>query len=54
MIAMTYFFILHMPTFLSASQGLRASRPSARFFQDFLLAAQLLVNCDLSSSISWI
>jgi hypothetical protein len=54
MIAMTYFFSLHMPTSLSVSKGLRASRPSARFFQDFLLASQLLVNCGLSSSISWI
>jgi hypothetical protein len=51
-IAMTYFFIMRMPTSLIASQGLPASCPSARVFQDFFLAAQLLVNCDLSSSIS--
>src|SRR5579859_5335516 len=54
MIAMTYFLILHMPTSLVPSQGISASRLSARFFQGFLLAAQLLVNWDLSRSISWI
>jgi hypothetical protein len=54
MIALTYFFILHMPTSLSVSQGFRASRPPARFFQDFSPVSQLLVNCDLSRSINWI
>jgi hypothetical protein len=54
MISMTYFFNLHMPTSLRVFQGLSGLAPISPNFPGFLLAAPLLANGDLYSSISWI